>query len=330
MRAYIIRRLILIPITLLLASLIVFFVVRLIPGDIIDQMLTEHAYITGSTDREKLERALGLDAPIPVQYGRWLGVLPRPNGQGQSSFNGILQGNLGDSLWTRTPVTEEIFARLPVTFELGLMAVVIALLISMPIGIYSAIRQDTVGDYIARSFAIACIAIPGFWIGTMVMIFPSKWWGWSPPVILIHFADDPLANLGMFIIPAAVLGMALSGVTMRMTRTMMLEVLRQDYIRTAWSKGLKERAVVMRHAMKNALIPVITLIGLQLPILIGGTVVMEQIFCLPGMGLLMLEKTLQRDYTIVIGVMLTIGVSVLLINLIIDLTYGFLDPRVQY
>ncbi len=316
MRAYIIRRLLLIIPTIFLASLIVFFVIRLIPGDVIDLMLAE---VVGAADltRADIESALGMDVPVHIQYVRWMGGI-------------ILHGDLGTSLWKATPVTEELLARIPVTLELGFLALVTALVISFPIGIYSAIRQDTGGDYIGRSLAILCISVPGFWIGTMVMIFPALWWGWSPPIMLIPFTEDPLGNLQMFIVPAVVMGMLLSGVNMRMMRTMMLEVLRQDYIRTAWSKGLTERVVVMRHALKNALIPVITIIGLQVPILIGGAVVMEQIFCLPGIGRLMLQAITQRDYPIVSGVMLFFASGILLINLVVDLTYGFLDPRVQY
>ena len=244
--------------------------------------------------------------------------------------NIILHGDLGTSIWKSTPVSQEIMARIPVTIELGLLSLITALVISFPIGVYSAIRQDTGGDYIARSFAILCISVPAFWTGTMVMVFPPLWWGWSPPVILIPFTEDPLGNLQMFIVPAVIMGMLLSGVNMRMMRTMMLEVLRQDYIRTAWSKGLKERVIIMRHALKNALIPVITIIGLQMPILIGGAVIMEQIFCLPGIGRLLLQSIVMRDYPLVTGVMLFFAGAMLLINLIVDLTYGFLDPRVHY
>lgn len=181
-----------------------------------------------------------------------------------------------------------------------------------------------------RSFAILCISVPGFWLGTLVMIYPSLWWGWSPPILLIPFTEDPLGNLQMFIIPAVIMGMLLSGVNMRMMRTMMLEVLRQDYIRTAWSKGLRERVVVIRHALKNALIPVVTIIGLQMPIMIGGTVILEQIFCLPGVGRLLLEAIVQRDYPVVTGVMLFFATAILIINLLVDLTYAYLDPRVSY
>ena len=182
----------------------------------------------------------------------------------------------------------------------------------------------------ARSLAILCIAVPGFWVGTMVMVFPAIWWGYMPSTIYIPFTEDPLGNLKQFIVPAIVLGMAMSGVTMRMTRTMMLEVLRQDYIRTAWAKGLRERVVVLRHALKNALIPVVTVLGINLGIVIGGTVIIEQIFGMPGMGRLLFQSVTERDYTVVSGVVLCFAISIVLINLLVDLTYSYLDPRVSY
>ena len=242
----------------------------------------------------------------------------------------ILHGGLGDSLRTQRSVTEMITERIPVTLEIGIMSMIIALLIAIPLGVYSAIRQDSLGDYIGRSIAIGFIAIPNFWLATMIMVFPSIWWRWTPALEYIGFFEDPLTNLGNTVIPAFILGMAMSGATMRMTRTMMLEVLRQDYIRTAWAKGLKERAVVVRHALKNGLIPVITIIGLQMPIVIGGTVIIEQIFALPGMGRLMLDAINNRDYTVVSGINLLLASFVLINNLMVDLTYGYLDPRIRY
>ncbi len=176
------------------------------------------------------------------------------------------------------------------------MALIVALIVAIPIGAYSAMRQDTAGDYIGRSFSILMLAVPSFWMGTMVMVFPSIWWGWSPRMMFVPFREDPLQNLTHLIVPAIILGTSLSAVTMRLTRTMMLEVLRQDYIRTAWAKGLSEKLIVTRHALRNALIPVVTLIGIQAPLLIGGAVIMEQIFVIPGMGLLLLDAVNQRDY----------------------------------
>ncbi len=316
MRAYIIRRLLLIIPTLFILSILVFLSVRFIPGDVIDAMLAQME-MYGGIDREALERRLGLDVPVYVQYGRWIGNIFR-------------HGSLGESLMGRGAVEEKIIDRLPVTIELGVMAIVIGLLIALPVGIYSAIRQDTAADYVGRSAAIIGLATPNFWLGTMVMIFPAIWWGWAPPLEWVPFTEDPLGNLGVFIIPSLILGTASAAATMRMTRTMMLEVLRQDYIRTAWSKGLKERVVIMRHAVKNALIPVVTLIGLQLPLLVGGSVIMEKIFALPGLGRLMLDALNNRDYPVVSGVNLVFATAVVGINLIIDLIYPYLDPRVRY
>ena len=332
MRAYIIRRLLLIIPTLFILTILVFLSVRFVPGDVIDSMLGKQEFLGGEVDREALERMLGLDVPVHVQYGRWIGVLPIPDWvTGESHFKGLLQGTLGRSLHGgRFPVEERIIARLPVTIELGLMAIVIGLLIALPVGIYSAIRQDTAADYAGRSLAIVGLATPNFWLALMVMIYPAIWWGWTPPMRLITFTEDPLGNLGMFLIPSLILGTASAAATMRMTRTMMLEVLRQDYIRTAWSKGLRERVVIMRHAIKNALIPVVSLIGLQLPILVGGAVIMENIFNLPGLGSLMVVALVDRDYPVVSGVNLVFATAVVGINLMIDLLYPYLDPRVRY
>ena len=318
MKAYSIRRLLLIIPTLWLLTLIVFFMVRFIPGDVIDIMVDKMELDAGGTvDREAIERKLGLDLPVYVQYGRWVGDF-------------FLHGTLGESLWGGWTVEERIIGRLPVTVELGVMAIIIGLLIAVPVGIYSAIRQDTAADYLGRTAAIIGLATPNFWLALMVMIYPAIWWGWSPPMEWVPFTDDPLGNLGVLIIPSLILGTAMSASTMRMTRTMMLEVLRQDYIRTAWSKGLSERVVVVRHATKNALIPVVTLIGLSLPILVGGSVIIENIFNLPGLGRLMVVALNNRDYPVVSGINLFFAVAVIGINLMIDLMYPFIDPRVRY
>ena len=332
MRAYLIRRLLLIIPTLFILSILVFLSVRFIPGDIIDYIQDSMEYLGTGVDREATERMLGLDVPAYVQYGRWIGVLPIPDWfTGESRFNGILQGTLGESLWGGPlPIEERIAGRLAVTIELGVMAIVIGLVIALPVGIYSAIRQDTAADYVGRSIAIIGMATPNFWLGIMVMIYPAIWLGWSPPLQLVSFTEDPLGNLAVFIVPSLILGTAAASSTMRMTRTMMLEVLRQDYIRTAWAKGLRERVVVIRHAIKNALIPVVTLVGMQLPLLIGGSVIMENIFNLPGLGRLMVNALNERDYPMVSGINLVFGTAVVLFNLLIDLLYSYLDPRVRY
>jgi peptide/nickel transport system permease protein len=219
---------------------------------------------------------------------------------------------------------------LPVTIELGVMAIVIGLVIALPVGIYSAIRQDTAADYAGRTVAVIGLAAPNFWLAVMVMLYPAIWWDWSPSLELITFTEDPLGNLGMFLIPALILGTGMAAATMRLMRTMMLEVLRQDYIRTAWSKGLRERVIIIGHAIKNAFIPVVTLIGLQLPILIGGAVIMEEIFVLPGLGRLLVDALEVRNYPVISAINLVFAVAVLVINLMIDLFYAFLDPRVRY
>ena len=317
MRAYIIRRLLLVIPTLLILTIIVFLSVRFIPGDVIDVMTRRLEFLGITVDREAVEVMLGLDVPVYVQYGRWMEGI-------------FLHGTLGESLMGRWTVEERIIGRLPVTIQLGVMAIVIGLLIALPVGIYSAIRQDTAADYLGRSIAVIGMATPNFWLALMVMIYPAIWWGWSPPLELIPFTEDPLGNLGMFFIPSLILGTAGAASTMRMTRTMMLEVLRQDYIRTAWSKGLKERVVVLRHAIKNALIPVVTMIGMDLPMLVGGAVIIENIFNLPGLGQLAVTALTERDYPVVSGVNLFFAAAVLGANLIIDLIYPYLDPRVRY
>jgi len=320
MGSYIIRRSILLIPTIFLVTIIVFLTIRLIPGSIIDIMMGEMGTeVRGEGfDRDALVAKLGLDVPIYVQYGRWVGDI-------------IFHGNLGVAIRGQyETVNQKLASRIPVTFEIGVMALIFALLIALPVGIYSAIRQDSLGDWITRSISILFISVPSFWIGTLVMIYPAKWWGWSPSMQLIRFTENPLGNIGMFIVPSLVLGMVISGTTMRMTRTMMLEVLRQDYIRTAWAKGLAEKTVVLRHAIKNAMIPVITIIGMQIPYLVGGSVIIEQIFVLPGVGRLMVESLSYRDYPIVSGINLFIAAVVMVVNLVVDMVYAYLDPRIRY
>ena len=317
MKAYIIRRLLLTIPTLFILTILVFLSVRFIPGDVIDVMAGRADWWEGGVDREALERRLGLDLPVHVQYGRWIGGI-------------LLRGTLGESLMGGWRIEQRMLGRLPVTAELGLLAILIGLVIALPVGIYSAVRQYTAADYLGRSVAIMGLATPNFWLGTMVMIYPAIWWAWSPPMELIPLAQDPLGNLGMFLIPSLILGTYLAASTMRMIRTMMLEVLRQDYIRTAWAKGLLERSVILRHALKNAIIPVVTLVGMQLPILVGGSVIIENIFNLPGLGGLMLAALNDRDYPVVSAVNLFFATVVVVVNLLTDLLYASLDPRIRY
>jgi peptide/nickel transport system permease protein len=329
MRPYVIRRLLLMIPTLFLVAVLVFLTVRFIPGSVIDLMVAEmsqEASLGQQISADYIKESLGLDQPIHIQFLRWLGVMPQKDGK----VSGVVEGNLGASLWSGRSITGEMAAKIPISLELGVLAILTGLIVAMPIGIYSAIRQDTWGDYAGRTFAILAISLPGFWLATMVIVYPSIWWGWSPAMEYIPFTKDPMGNFIQFIIPAVILGLVFSGGTMRMIRTMMLEVLRQDYIRTAWSKGLNERTVILRHALKNALIPVVTIVGSQLPILIGGAVVEEQIFALPGVGRYLIDAINRRDYPIISGVNLVIATFILICNLLIDLTYAWLDPRVTY
>ena len=313
MRQYVIKRLLLIVPTLLLVSVIVFSLTRLIPGDVVVLMFEEKAY---AKDLDALRAKLGLDRPLYVQYVTWLGK--------------VVQGDLGESLWTKRPVLEEIVRRLPVSAKLGAMAIVVALLLALPIGVLSAVRQDTVQDYTARSLAIVGLSVPAFWKATLVIVLPSIWFGWAPPLQFTPYAQDPWQHLSQFIAPAIILGIASGASIMRLTRALMLEVLHQDYLRTAWSKGLRERRVVLKHAFKNAIIPVVTIVGIQIGQIASGTVIMETIFGLPGMGRFLVDAIYQRDYPVVQGVNLLIASIIVCVNLLVDMTYAYLDPRIRY
>jgi peptide/nickel transport system permease protein len=313
MQRYLARRLVLMIPTLIGVSIVVFALVRLLPGDAVTMLMQDYAY---AKDADEMRHKLGLDRPIAVQYVEWAG--------------GVLRGDLGNSLRSKNGVADEVLKRMPVTAELGVFGLLVGLLISIPVGVISAVRQDKAVDYIARSTAIAFIAIPGFWLGTLVVTLPSVWWHWTPPLRYTTLLDDPLKNLGQMVLPALILGIGLSGGVMRLTRAQMLEVLRQDYVLTAAAKGLAEWATVWRHALKNAFIPVLTLLGLQVSVLVSGTVVLESIFVLPGMGRYLLEAVQYRDYPVIQGINLLFALVIILTNLLVDLCYGWLDPRVRY
>lgn len=314
-QAYIFRRLLLLVPTLLGVTILVFMGVRFLPGDVVDQLMADY----GPTDpelRERLEERYNLGGNIAGQYVEWLGE--------------IVRGDFGESFITNLPIADTLQNRIPVTFQLGLMAIVISVLVAIPVGIVSAVKQDTTWDYIARSTSILMLAIPAFWAGQMVIVFGFQWFGWTPPLRFEYFWDNPVENIKLMWIPSVILAAALSGSVMRLTRSTMLEVLRQDYVRTARAKGLSERTVVLRHAMRNAILPVITVIGLQTGVLIGGTVVLETIFSLPGMGRFLLTSLSSRDYPVVQAVTLIAAVVVLSVNLLVDLSYVFIDPRIKY
>jgi peptide/nickel transport system permease protein len=312
-RKYVLRRLLVASASLVIASLGVFSLPRLIPGDAVQLMLEERAY---GKDLDDLRAKLGLDRPIHVQYFDWLGR--------------VVRGQLGESLWTKRPVIEELARRLPVSLELGLMALCFSISIALPVGIIAAIRQDSFADYITRGLAILGLSVPGFWIATLVVLLPAIWWGWSPPIQFTEFSVDPWAHVAQFVIPAAILGLASAAAIMRLTRAMLLDVLRQDYVRTAWAKGVGERGVVLKHSLKNALIPVVTVLGIQVAQILGGTVIFETIFGLPGMGRFLFDAINQRDYPVIQGINLLIVSVVVVMNLTVDAFYALLDPRIRY
>lgn len=286
---------------------------RLVPGDIVDLMVSDFGY---AADRGAILAQLGLDKPVYVQFVDW--------------FGGLFVGNLGDSLWTSRPVTHELARRYPVTLELSLIALIVSTGVAIPIGIVTAVRQDTWADYLLRSVSIGLVAVPILWIGTIVVTLPALFFGWAPPLSYVPFTEDPIGNLSVMVLPGVIVGIPLLGGTIRMTRAMMLEVVRQDYIRTAWAKGLQPQTIWYRHAVRNALIPVLSLIGLQIPFLLGGTVIIEQIFNLPGMGVYLLQSLQQRDYVPAQTIVLVFAAGTVLINLIVDLLYSVLDPRIRY
>jgi peptide/nickel transport system permease protein len=325
MQRYILRRAILMFPTLFGVTILVFIAVRVfLPGDVIQMVAGTDAVITEEV-RQQIKEDLGLDRPYHEQYWDWI--------------SGVFRADLGESLTTHVSVAEEMKRRLPVTIELGLLALMVSLSISLPIGVLAAVRQDTLLDYIARSTAIGFLAIPGFWLGTLVIVLPSKWWGVAPPIHYVDFWVDPWQNLKIMLFPfgkfipvgpAVILGIALSGTVMRLTRAQMLEVLRQDYIRTAWSKGLRERTIVTRHAIRNAFIPVITVVGLQIPFVLGGTIILETIFSIPGVGRFLIMSLANLDYPVIQAINLTVASMVVVSNLLVDIAYSFLDPRVRY
>jgi peptide/nickel transport system permease protein len=288
---------------------------RVMPGDALTALIAESGNVS-ERELQKLRKDLGLDLPYYEQYLIWLWQM--------------VSLNPGYSIFTSEPIPVALKKSIPVTIELALLAMILGLVIAIPLGVLSATRQDKPSDYVGRLVAISGLSLPDFWLGTLVITFAAIWFGWIPPLGYASVWESPWTNLQQFLLPAAVLGFRLSAATMRMTRSTLLEVLREDYVRTAWAKGLGERVIIYKHALKNALIPVVTIVGGQLGTLLAGTVIVETIFALPGMGRLTVEAILYRDYPIVqTNVMLVAGTLVTL-NLLVDLTYAWLDPRIRY
>jgi peptide/nickel transport system permease protein len=315
MYKYVIRRLLLAIPVLVLSSLIVFGLMRVMPGDALTALMAESGNVS-ERELQKLRKELGLDLPYYEQYLIWVWQM--------------ISLNPGYSIFTNEPIPEALKKSIPVTIELALLAMILGLVIAIPVGVLSATRQDKLSDYAGRLVAISGLSLPDFWLGTLVITFAAIWFAWIPPIGYTSLWESPWRNLQQFVLPAAVLGFRLSAATMRMTRSTLLEVLREDYVRTAWAKGLGERMIIYKHALKNALIPVITIVGGQLGTLLAGTVIVETIFALPGMGRLTVEAILFRDYPVVqTNVMLVAGTLVAL-NLAVDLAYAWLDPRIHY
>lgn len=315
MGKYILRRIALLIPTLIGMSIIIFAMVRLMPGDIVDSLVGLDPTVTPEAKAE-LRRAYGLDEPVPIQYARWLG--------------GVVQGDLGRSYRTRQPITQEILGALPITIELAVYALLMSVVVAIPLGVISAIRRNSWVDFSARVGGLLGLAFPNFWLATMFLLITSLFFHWVPPVFYIPPSEDLAGNLVQFFLPALALAVALMAIEMRMARTSMLEVLRQDYIRTARAKGVHDRVIYFKHALKNAFIPVITVIGIQLGALLGGSVIIEQIFGLPGVGWYLLQGIQSRDYPVVQVTALFLATVFVVMNLFVDITYAFLDPRIKY
>ena len=320
MGQYVLRRILASIPTLVLFSLLIAGLIRLVPGDVVEARLAGGGGMDGGSLNEEtieaLREDLGLDRSFPEQYLDWV--------------THAIRGDLGVSMWTYQAVTTSIVQRARLSVQLALMAMGIALLIAIPLGVLSAIRQDSLLDYGARLFAIAGLSIPDFWIGTMVLLALSLYIGWLPEFGYFPPWEQPWKNFQALIFPALIIGYRYSAISARMTRSAMLEVLRQDYVRTARAKGLTDRVVITRHALRNALIPVVTIMASQLSHLIGGLVVVETIFSLPGMGRLVLDSVISRDYPVVQGAVMMMAVVFVLANLLVDLSYAVIDPRIRY
>jgi peptide/nickel transport system permease protein len=316
MRAYLTKRLLLIVPTLLGVASLVFVIMRVIPGDVALLILGGDS---GQIDRAQLaemHQRLGLDQPIAVQFAAWLW--------------GVLHLDFGTSLWTGRPVVEELLIRLPLSLELAILATIVSVLLAIPFGMLAAVRQDSWVDYVIRVISIGGLAIPSFWVGILVILFLVLYFGWAPPLEFTPPWVDPWANFQQMVWPVVTVGYRYAAVTTRMTRSTLLEVLREDYIRTAWAKGLRERAIVIRHALKNAMLPVITLIGTEFAFLIGGLVVTETVFTLNGVGRFVVDAVAHRDYPVVQALVFLIALGFVIVNLLIDLTYAWFDPRIRF
>jgi peptide/nickel transport system permease protein len=315
MLRYVLQRILLMIPTLLGVAVLVFFLLRIMPGDVVQMMYSDAANIPKHVI--EMERArLGLDQPLHVQFFKWIG--------------GALQGDFGISMWTGKPVAQEIAVRLELSLQVAIMATILAILIALPLGTLSALFKDTWIDHVIRVISIAGLAIPSFWLGMLIILSLLTFFAWHPPLMFTPFFENPKANLSQLIWPAIAVGYRYSAVATRMTRSSILEVLQEDYIRTARAKGVFERLVIARHAMRNAMLPVVTVIGLEFAFLIGGLVVTEQVFNLNGIGKLFVQAVARGDYTMIQALVLLVATCFIVVNFAIDLLYAALDPRIRY
>lgn len=296
-------------------SVVIFVLLRLVPGNIVDTLYSSGGYVN-PVAKQEIERELGLDQPIPVQYGRWL--------------RDIARGDLGKSYRYDVPAWQIIKPRIPVTAELAILALLVAVIFGVPTGVVSAARQDSATDYLLRIFGLAGLSMPSFWLGMVIILFLVSWFGWIPSMIYVSPFEDLRAHLLQFLFPALAVGYRSSALIMRITRSAMLDVLREDYIRTAWAKGQREWIVVSTHALRNATLPIITVIGIEFAFMIGGLVVTETVFNLPGLARYLVDAILWRDYPVVQNLVMIIAIVVVLANLTVDILYGWLDPRIRY
>ena len=316
MRQYVIKRLLLMIPTLFGVALLVFFLLRVAPGDIVELKYAGSGTFAPKEALDRERKQLGLDKPLAHQFVNWIA--------------GVARFDFGNSMWTGQPITQEIKIRLELSLQLAVMATVVAMLLAIPLGTLAALKQDTWVDYAVRIFSIGGLAMPSFWLGIVIILAFLILFKWMPPLTFTSFWIDPRANLAQLIWPALAVGYRYSAMATRMTRSSVLEVLREDYVRTARAKGLWERAVVVKHALSNALLPIVTVIGLEFAFLIGGLVVTEQVFNLNGIGMLFVESITHRDYTMTQALVLLVSFVFIFMNFLIDLLYAWLDPRIHY
>jgi peptide/nickel transport system permease protein len=316
MGKYLIKRILLLIPTLIVVCVIVFALMRMVPGDAVDIIVTRMNNSGNYVDPEAVRHQLGLDVPAVQQFLNWMW--------------GAVRGDLGDSFFQYDSVWHIIKKQLPISLELGILTLILSNLISIPLGLFCAAKQDSMADYVIRILAVLFMSVPMFWLATLVLFYPAQWWGYSPEIVYTSLMKNPLKNMSMFFVPALLGALAQAGMQLRMTRTMVLDTMRQDYIRTAYAKGVKQKDVLFHHAFRNAMIPVVTIIGGSVASMVGGNVILENIFNIPGIGNQVVTALGYRDFPLVQGCVLIMSLFVMIVNLIVDLTYKWIDPRVTF